>query len=183
MSFSAYCVIYDVIGTSIRSTNIRYSESCIEPLATRRDKHKLTMYYKIKNNMTGNSLRELLPQSNEMRQNENLRNVNDYRIYRTRTSAYKKSFFPSTTLLWNNLPINVRNAHTVKNFKFFQNLNSKDVPKHFYIGKPKATRYHCRIRCCCSNLNHDLYLNHLPIVQTVAVEMVLKMQTTTFFIV
>ena len=55
-----------------------YKERCLETLKSRRTNQKLIMFYKIVNNQTGSSLRNMLPQHNGARTNHNLRNIENY---------------------------------------------------------------------------------------------------------
>jgi hypothetical protein len=88
-----------------------------EDMKTRRSMHKLVLYYKIVNNLTPNYLSDLLPQTVQQRSGLLLRNSENITLYRSRTERFKKSFFPSTTSMWNNLQVRDRNISTVQAFK------------------------------------------------------------------
>ena len=119
------------------------------------------MFYKIINNQTGTSLFEMLPQYNAARTGRILRNAENCTVYQTRTSTYKRSFFPSITQLWNNLTVETRNARSVTTFRRKLYPNLERMPKHYYYGKSNPARYHCRLRNKCSNLNQHLFQNHI----------------------
>ena len=63
--------------------------------------------------------------------------------------------------MWNSLPISVRQ---IDNLNLFRKMITKDVPKvpkYYCSGERNYSVYHTRIRNKCSNLNVDLYYNHL----------------------
>ena len=65
--------------------------------------------------------------------------------------------------MWNSLPITVRQIENLNLFRKIINV-TKDVPKVpkcYCLGERKYSVYHTRIRNKCSNLNVDLYYNHL----------------------
>ncbi len=80
-----------------------------------------------------------------------------------RTEIYSKSFIPSSVALWNDLSNEMKESHSLNIFKSNLKRLFKPpvVPEYFYTGMRKFTVYHARIRNHCSNLNADLYLNHL----------------------
>jgi len=69
---------------------------------------------------------------------------------------------PSTTKLWNNLPINVKQANTIQHFKNnINNLNPITKPNAFFtIGSRQSNILHCRLRDGASSLNYDLFRAH-----------------------
>ena len=44
------------------------------------------------------------------------------------------SFLPSSIREWNNLPLDLRNSHSVFIFKRKLNSDIKAIPRHFYAG-------------------------------------------------
>ena len=147
---------------STSSANL-YRESCLESLEARRKKQKLIMFYKILNNQTGTCLSQMLPQQNALRTGRVLRNLDNYTVPLARTTAYKRTFFPSTTQLWNNLPMSTKNSLTLNTFKSKLNNNLQSVPKIYYCGTVSQSRFHCRLRNECSNLNKHFFLNHIAL--------------------
>ena len=93
----------------------------------------------------------------------NLRNQLDYATVARRLEIYSKSVLPSSIKLWNDLNIETRNSDTLLSFKgkLRQQFNSPVVPKHYLEGERFLQIHHARIRNKCSNLNHDLFNNHL----------------------
>ena len=93
----------------------------------------------------------------------NLRNQLDYATVARRLEIYSKSVLPSSIKLWNDLDIETRNSDTLFSFKrkLRQLYNSSVVPTFFLVGDRFLQIHHARIRNKCSNLNHDLFNNHL----------------------
>ena len=75
------------------------SELGWEELKTRRAIHKLTLYFKIVNNLTPQYLRDFLPPRVSERTYFSLRHSRNFSIFPVRTVRFANSFFPSTTKL------------------------------------------------------------------------------------
>ena len=73
-------------ATKLISINNLYKEICWDKLQKRCDDHKLTLFYKMYNNLTPNYLFSLIPQQAETISQYNFRNAQDLRNIRTRTS-------------------------------------------------------------------------------------------------
>ena len=87
------------------TSNVRLLEEVgLETLAKRRTKHKIIQLFKMKNNITPRYLSSLTPCEVGQNMNYNLRNAHALKIQKTTKNYYLKSFIPSTTQLWNNLP-------------------------------------------------------------------------------
>ena len=78
-----------------------------EDMNMRRSMHKLVLYYKIVNNLTPSFLSDLLPQTVQQRSGLFLRNSANFTLYMSRTERFKKSFFPSATLMWKILSLEI----------------------------------------------------------------------------
>lgn len=133
-------------------------------LSERRSFQKAVLMYKIKNGIAPVYVCNLMPPLVADRTSYNLRNVEDITVLNRRTELFSKSFIPSTTNYWNNLPLSIRNADSVNSFK--SQLKASifkvtTVPQYFITGNRVFSIYHCRIRNNCSNLNSDLFRNHL----------------------
>ena len=81
---------------------------------------------------------------------------------------YPKSFFPSTTKLWNLLDLRIRQLSTFESFKYklkqHYYKNAKP-PSYYNIGNRYLNILHTRIRKNCSALHNDLFhanLIHSP---------------------
>ena len=79
---------------------------------------------------------------------------------------FSKSFIPSGISLWNNLFVEIRNSDSIDTFKNLSKefkYNQRIIPKHFVLGKRFESVHHARNRNQRSNLNNDLYSNHLAL--------------------
>ena len=82
-----------------------------------------------------------------------------------RTRLLQKSCISSSVSLWNNLQQEIRNCTTFGSFKLKLSSMSKPdrIPSIYLIGNRRLSVIHARIRNNCSNLNNDLFLNHLKL--------------------
>lgn len=128
-------------------------------LTDRRKNHKLILYYKMVNGLTPPYLQELLPTRVGDVSNYPLRNARNMSIIPTRTSRYKSSFIPSTTSLWNNLNLEIRNSRSLASFKSSINnvIKLPSPPQWFYTGSRFANILHTRLRLNNPTLNHHLF--------------------------
>ena len=141
-----------------------YSEIGWLSLADRRSYQKLVLVYKSKNGMLPEFLNDLFPPNVASVSRYDFRNNDDYVIQRRRTELFAKSFIPSSTELWNQLPKHIRDENTLLSFKksLMRNVFVAPVfPKFFEFGNRKLSVIHARIRNNCSNLHCDLYFNKL----------------------
>ena len=120
-----------------------------DTLDMRRKKQKLTLFYKLAHKLTPHYLTSLIPATVTETSSYNLRNSNDFRTVRARTSQYFSSFLPSTIREWNNLPEEQRNSP------------NSFTPKYYCFGERQAKILHTRLRTKCSSLNHDIFLKNL----------------------
>ena len=85
---------------------------------------------------------------------------NSLRFPICRTSAFKKSFFPSTARYWNGIDIHTRNSDSISIFKnkvksMFQTSNA---PKFYYTSIDRRISIHrTRLRLNMSSLNSQLH--------------------------
>lgn len=143
-----------------------YLECGWESLKSRREKQKYCFMYKVCNNTAPSYINDLIPpQIGDITYYE-LRNNSDLLSIRTRTSIFKNSCIPSSIDLWNNLEPNIKQNESLVAFK--NSLSTKynrektRVSKHLtYSINRFASVMHARIRNNCSDLNFDLFSNHL----------------------
>ena len=83
------------------------------------------------------------------------------KLKKNNTELYKKSFFPSTTSLWNDLPEDVQATNSLSFFKRYLNRHDKTIPPYYYTGNRLEQVAHCKLRLGMSDLNHDLVNRHL----------------------
>ena len=152
-----------IITGSVRGTSHEklYKESGFVPLTTRRGRHKLMIFFKIVNGLLPIYLNAYLPPLISEINPFHRRRPLERHIPGFRTELYRNSFFPSTTLLWNNLPDNVKIITSISSFKRHLCIDDPLVPTYFYCGDRKPQTIHCKLRLNMSDLNNDLYLRHI----------------------
>ena len=146
-------------ATSGTRHQLIYEESGLEKLSERRNKSKLILFYKIFKGNAPQYLRNLIPTSVDERNRYNVRSGANLSLFRSRTNLFDSSFFPSVVRLWNNLPLDTRNAEDLSSFKIKLNQGVNCVNKLFYEGERKFAVFHARLRMGCSKLNYDLFKN------------------------
>ncbi|MCG8113685.1 MAG: reverse transcriptase family protein [Candidatus Thiodiazotropha taylori] len=147
--------------TKLISLNNLYKEICWDTLEKRRHDHKLTLFYKMINNLAPAYLSSLVPQHVNAISRYNLRNSNDLQTIRAKTSQYYNSFLPSSIREWNSLPSEAKQCTSRNTFKYFLKKDKQTVPIYFYYGNRKAQILHTRLRTNCSGLNLDLFLKNI----------------------
>ena len=121
--------------TSLVSLSKLYAETGWEYLKDRREKHRLTYFYKMNNGLTPGYLSSLVPNT--------LRNIHDHNTrhsmlippVRARTTLCANYFLPQTVRSWNLLPDSTKNCPSINVFKSRLNLNIiYDKPTFVYVG-------------------------------------------------
>ena len=132
-------------------------------LTDRRKIQKHLLIYKEKHGLLPEYLSELFPEPVNRSTQYNLRNSDNFVIPPRRTEIYSKSVLPSSIKLWNDLNTEIRESPSLRIFKtnITNIVTSPPVPKHYLCGDRFYSIHHTRMRNNCSNLNNDLYLNHL----------------------
>ena len=138
-----------------------YEETGWPTLAKRREISKLTLMYKLVNNMAPELLCSLIsfahaPETSTYRTRQQF----DLPHFRARTELFDKSFFPSTVRLWNELPIDVRNSPSISIFKSkISHTVTRPVkyPELYNFGKRFIAIQHTRLRLGASQLNSHLF--------------------------
>ena len=148
-------------ATKLCSIDNLYSELGWESLQSRRNKHKLVVFYKILHGSAPNYLADLIPPTVQETTRYSLRNSDHIQNYRTNTNLFLDSYFPSTIRAWNNLPTEIKNATSLSIFKSLLNRNMQRPPKYFNAGHRIGQILHARLRMGCSSLNSDLYRKHI----------------------
>ena len=139
--------------TKLISVSNLYKEICWE----KRQNHKLTLFYKMFNNLAPHYLPSLLPQQVNAVSRYNFRNSNDLQTIRTNTTLYYNAFLSSTLREWNTLPTEVRQLPTLNSFKCQLSLGKHIVPKHYYYAARSTQILHTCLRTGCSSLNLDRF--------------------------
>ena len=95
-----------------------------EDLKTRRAIYKLLLYFKIVNNLCPSCLTNLLPLQVSERTNFSLRTASNYSLFASHSEHFKRSFFPSTTLLEHQTIIQAKQSLLSSNGNPWQKRNS-----------------------------------------------------------
>jgi hypothetical protein len=154
-----------VITGTVRGTSHEnlYKESGFTSLKDRRQRHKLLLYKKLTLGLCPDYLTDLLPPLVSSTNPYPRRRPQERVVPACRTETYRKSFFPSTTTIWNNLPLTIRNCTSLSEFKRYLSSFDSPVPTYYYIGERNEQIAHCRLRLGMSDLNGHLYNRHLQI--------------------
>ena len=141
-----------------------YEELGWETLDSRRQCHRLIMFYKIINNFTPNYLKVPIP----------IRNRSSSRISRIptlhcRTNKYINSFYPNSITCWNNLDPDIKSSVSISLFKkkIFNIIrpNKKDM---FQILDRKGTKWIYQLRVGLSPLkSHKLRHNFQDLISDI----------------
>ena len=132
-----------------------------ESLQTRRNKHKLTTFYKIMHGLSRTYLSDLIPPIVGQSNNYYLRNTDHIQGFRSNSNSFSDSFFPSTIKAWNSLPNEVREMTSVSAFNNYLNRNKLESPYYFHVGSHLGQIQHARLRMQCSALHADFYCKNI----------------------
>ena len=153
-----------LVTCAIKGTNrlSMLQELSWDLLKTRRQIHKVSIFYKMTNNLLPNYLSSLVPCSVSARTTYSLRNKEDISVMYCSTTRFQNSFFPSAIRAWNLLPVDVRNSSSVANFKLkVGRIFSRGMKcKLFEVGSRYASILHTRLRLNNTTLNYDLFLHN-----------------------
>ena len=142
------------------SLNNLYSECGLESLKSRRELQKYYFMYKVFNNLVPQYVIDLFPLNVSDINDYQLRNPENYTVPYSRTELMRKSCVPSAINLWNDLDKTIKLSQTFSSYKHA--LRSPNVvPSYFLFGNRFLSVLHARIRNNCSNLNADLFRNHI----------------------
>ena len=158
--------IHSVTGATSGSNIANlYRDTGWVPLHDRQDIHSLCLLYKLFRG-EGSYLRDILPPEVGERTDYRypLRNTNDADIPFTRLDIFKRSFFPHTLSLWNQLDLETQKSHFLSVFK--EGITKKpDKLEYFCHSCDRwAGIHHARIRIGCSKLKSHLY-NDLHVIE------------------
>ena len=148
-------------ATKLVSINALLTETHWETLSSRRTKHKLILFYKMKNNLCPPYLASLVPNNVGDASRYNLRNVQHSQTVHAYTQLYFNSFLPSVIREWNALSQTTRELSSMECFA--NQLNSDIIPpqKLYFQGNRLAQIYHARLRTGCSTLRLHLYSKNI----------------------
>ena len=106
----------DTGATKLCSIGRLFMELGWESLQTRRNKYKLTTFYKIIHGLAPTYLSDLIPPIVGQSNNYVLRNADHIQGFRSNSNLFSDSFFPSTIKAWNSLPNEVRGMTSASTF-------------------------------------------------------------------
>ena len=132
-----------------------------ESLTSRREKHKLILFYEMNNSLAPEYLSSLVPPTVGNICQYNLRNETKQQTIPARPQQYYNSFLPSTTRIWNTLPGDTKNFPSVESFKHKLNNNIAKPPPYYFSGSRLGQIYHARIRLNCSSLRYHLFQKNI----------------------
>ena len=131
-----------------------------EELKTRRAIHKLTLYFKIVNNLIPQYLRDFLPPRVSERTHFSVCHSHNFSIFLVRTVRFANSFFPSTIKLWNEALSVTESTDSIGTFKNAL-VSYLQLPKYFKPFDYSFDRYlsivHTHIRLDACALNYHLH--------------------------
>ena len=114
--------------------------------------------------VTPDYLNDLIPGTHK-ENTYNLRSRGALPILRCRLEIYRRSFLPSTVLLWNSLPHQIINSVTLSSFKVSLKAhlhpdNNKKLKKKLYcFGNRAINCTYAKLRIGCSALSDHLFRN------------------------
>jgi len=136
-----------------------------ERLQTRRIIHKLLFFHRIFFNAPRlpTYITQIITESRQNTTGLNLRNASNLSMPKNRLNSLQHSFFPTTTHLWNQLPLDIRNTYSRHTFrKLIWSLYGNTSPPSFHLtGSKLGNIHHTRLRLGMSTLNaHLSSINH-----------------------
>ena len=150
-----------ITGTMLRTPTDKLRQELGWPsLENRRKIHKLLLYHRIQstNSQIPPYIKSILPETRMSEIGKTLRNSESLTQPYNRTSAFKNSFIPNTTKLWNNLPPHIRQSN-YSTFKQFIHEQFSPPRPHIYftLGSKVGNKLHTRLRVGMSQLNAHLF--------------------------
>ena len=128
-------------------------------LELRRRKHRLQLYHKIKHDQSvPHFIKSIIPSLRQSHTVRTLRSTQQHQLTMpiARTSAFARSFIPTTTKLWNELSNDLRKETNRKQFKDGLSDLLKDVKSpnpYLAFGSKLGNMLHTKLRLNCSDLN------------------------------
>ena len=131
-------------------------------LAKRREYYKLCQLFKLVHTMSPTNMTYIcMVQRADHNHNYDLRNEGDIRVPYGRTVGYRRSFYPSTIRLWNELSMLIRNSPSLSNFKYQLKGIMFHKPNPLYsFGLGRAPVHLARLRMGLSGRNQHRHSYH-----------------------
>ena len=117
--------------------------------------------YLIVHGLAPQYLYDILPQRQQQPERRNLRSEtnNEIPIPFARTESFRRSFFPYSIKMWNELDKNIRDSPSIHAFKDILKKRPNPNLKLLYLGDRFPAIHHARMRIGCSKLNAHLCHN------------------------
>ena len=149
-------------GAISRSGNVNMSTDLgWESLASRRERSKLNLMFKIVHFIAPDYLVNRLPRRPRSKLSSiKLRSVNSLFTPRCRTVKYSKSYFPTAIKSWNAIKDNIKSADSIEKFKLLLNRNDVFVDQRSLVYNSLSGFYFIcltRIRLGLSGLQGPLF--------------------------
>ena len=149
-----------------------------EPLKSRRERHKLCLFYDFINGNCPLHMLALLPDN--ITHNYQIRDPQIPSIL-ARTNKYYNSFIPSSIRLWNSLDIAVKQSDTLASFKAKLCQQTKPKKISYYCHGPRSLNVALtRLRVNCAPLNS--YLHKIGVLDSSACECGFSNETVLHYI-
>ena len=97
--------------------NSLYFDIGLEQLSERRKRQKLTLYFKMKNQLLPRILCEIIPETTPEKPEYIRKPSQNTSLRKTSTKALQTSFIPSTVNEWNSILVATRGIGTLEQFK------------------------------------------------------------------
>ena len=129
--------------TKLASIQSLLSDTGWESLTSRREKHKLVLFYKMINSLAPEYFSSLVPPTVGNISQYNLRNETNLQTVPARSQQYYSSFLPSTTRIWNSLPDDTKKSSSIESFKHKLNRTITKPPSYYFSGFLVRTNIPC----------------------------------------
>jgi len=129
----------------------------------RRRQQRLLTLFKIIHGPVPSYLKELVPELILDDSSRNHRYLYTFRLRRSRTELFKRSFIPRTIAEWNSLDLQTRSATCISTFRRLLRTPNLVEPQVIHETNRFASIIFTRIKHRCSSLNEHLHrVNLVP---------------------
>ena len=168
-------------ATRCTSSDAIYEELSWQRLSDRRQNCMTILYSDIIHHRAPSYLLPHIPETveNRVQARYPLRNRSNLSCPTFRTETYRKSFFPSMTLFWNNLEENIKHPEKMPPKTHLTKHKPKCNP-YYYLGNRQFNIIIARLRMWCSELRQNLF--DMNIIENNKCECGLPETTSHFFL-
>ena len=123
-------------------------------LEKRRDSSKIQFIFKAKHNLLPNYLQTILPPITGKMNTYNMRNSENYQLFKSKKNYFLKSYIPSTIKIWNDSSLDIKRASSLTSLKSKLSDLYGSTTYHLYLSEDgNGAVNHSRIRMGLSGLN------------------------------